>query len=147
MTYHSLRTTNVYENTKKSVRKSDLLYAELSYQVMGVLFEVFKELGPGHKEKYYENAVAEGLKSKHIPFKEQLYVPLAFKGTVVGKYFLDFLVDGKVVLELKKGDMYSSKQHIEQVLSYLKANALKLGIIAQFTSSGVKYRRIVNLRS
>lgn len=114
---------------------------------MGVLFEVFKELGPGHKEKYYENAIAEGLKSLQIPFKEQLYVPLSFKGKVVGKYFLDFLIDEKIVLEIKKGDMYSSKQHIEQVLSYLKVNGLKLGIIAQFANDGVKYRRIVNLRS
>lgn len=114
---------------------------------MGVLFEVFKVLGPGHKEKYYENAIAEGLKNIQILFKEQLYVPLSFKEKVVGKYFLDFLIDEKIVLEIKKGDMYSSKQHIEQVLSYLKANDLKLGIIAQFTNDGVKYRRIVNLRS
>ncbi len=136
----------MYESTNKKIRK-DVLYAELSYQVMGVLFEVFKQLGPGHKEKYYENAVAEGLKSLNIPFKEQLYIPLSFKGKVVGRYFLDFFIDNKIVLEIKKGDMYSSKQHIEQVLSYLKANALKLGIIAQFATDGVKYRRIVNLRS
>ena len=136
----------MYESTNKKIRK-DVLYSELSYQVMGVLFEVFKQLGPGHKEKYYENAVAEGLKSLNIPFKEQLYIPLSFKGKVVGRYFLDFFIDNKIVLEIKKGDMYSSKQHIEQVLSYLKANALKLGIIAQFATDGVKYRRIVNLRS
>ena len=114
---------------------------------MGVLFEVYKALGPGHKEKYYENAIVECLKSTAIPFKQQLYVPLSFKGKVVGKYFLDFLVDDKIVLEIKKGDMYSSKQHIEQVLSYLKVNNLKLGIIAQFARDGVKYKRIVNLRS
>jgi len=121
-----------------------VLYPELSYDVTGVLFEVFKDLGPSHKEKYYENAVATGLTAKGIPFKRQLYLPLTFKGKVVGKYFLDFLVDGKLVLELKKGDHFSSQQHIEQVLTYLKAHGLKLGIIAQFTREGVKYRRIVN---
>ena len=83
---------------------------------MGVLFEVFKELGAGHKEKYYENAVVEELKEAGISFEQQLYTPLSFKGKVVGKYFLDFLIDKKIVLEIKKGDMYSSKQHIEQVL-------------------------------
>ena len=123
-----------------------MLHADLSYRLMGVLFEVFKELGPGHKEKYYENAIAEGLKNAQIPFKQQLYTPLSFKGTVVGKYFLDFLIDSKIVLEIKKGDRYSRKQHIEQVLSYLKVNNLKLGIIAQFSSEGVKYKGIVNLR-
>lgn len=114
---------------------------------MGVLFEVFKVLGPGHKEKYYENAIVEGLKSAGIPFKQQLYVPISFNGKIVGKYFLDFLIDDKIVLEIKKGDMYSSKQHIEQMVSYLKVNNLKLGIIAQFSNDGVKYKRIVNLRS
>ncbi len=136
----------MYESTNNKTRK-DVLYADLSYRVMGVLFEVFKELGPGHKEKYYENAIAEGFTHAEIFFERQLYVPLSFKGKVVGKYFLDFLIDGKIVLEVKKGTMYSSKKHIDQVLSYLKANNLKLGIIAQFASDGVKYRRIVNLRS
>ena len=133
------------ESTNKT--RKEILHAELSYKVMGILFEVFKELGPGHKEKYYENAVAEGLKNAAIPFKQQLYTPLSFKDKVVGKYFLDFLIDDKVVLEIKKGNMYSSKSHIVQVLSYLKVNGLKLGIIAQFADDGVKYRRIVNLRS
>ncbi len=134
------------ESTNKKIRKN-VLHADLSFRVMGVLFEVFKELGPGHKEKYYELAVAEGLIKANIPFERQVYVPLLFKGKGVGKYFFDFLIDGKIILEIKKGDMYSSKTHIDQVVSYLKAQALELGIIAQFATNGVKYRRIVNLRS
>jgi GxxExxY protein len=130
----------------EEIKNEKLVHKELSYRVMGVLFDVFKELGAGHKEKYYENAIAEGLKSAGISFAQQLYVPLSFNGKVIGKYYLDFLVDSKLVLELKKGDMYSSKKHIEQVISYLKAHHLQLGILAQFTSEGVKYRRIINLR-
>ncbi len=128
-----------------TLARKDLLYPDLSYRIMGVLFEVFKELGPGHKEKYYEHAVAVGLADKRIPFDRQLYEPLSFKGEVVGKYFFDFLIDGKVILELKKGNMYSSHKHIDQVLTYLKAHNLQLGIIAQFTDDGVKYKRIVNI--
>ena len=104
----------------------DILYPELSYDVTGVLFEVFKELGSGHKEKYYENAVAAGLTAKGIPFERQLYYPLTFKEKVIGKYFLDFLIDKKIVLELKKGNMYSSHKHIEQVLTYLRGHGLQL---------------------
>lgn len=130
---------------KKGETGEHVLYPELSYDILGVLFEVFKELGPGHKERYYENAVAEGLTSKGIPFERQMYMPLTFKGKVIGKYFFDFLVDGKIVLELKKGNRYSSHQNIEQVLTYLKAHGFKLGIIAQFATEGVKYRRIINL--
>ena len=112
---------------------------------MGVLFEVSKELGYGHKEKYYCNAIAEGFRAKRIPYKEQLYTPLLFKGKVVGKYYLDFLIDSKIVLEIKKGNMYSSRKHMEQIISYLKVNNLKLGILAQFTDEGVKYKRLVNI--
>ena len=112
---------------------------------MGTLFAVFKELGPGHKEKYYESAVAEGLTNREILFERQLYEPLSFEGKVVGKYFFDFLIEGKVILELKKGNMYSSHKHINQVVSYLKVHNLKLGIIAQFADDGVKYKRIVNI--
>jgi len=106
---------------------------------------VYKELGFGHKEKYYGNAIAEGLKEAGIPFTPQLYSPLLFKGKVIGKYFLDFLIDSTIVLEIKKGDVYSHQKQIEQVFSYLKVNNLKLGILAQFTSEGVKYRRVVNV--
>ena len=113
---------------------------------MGILFEVSKELGYGHKEKYYCHAIAEGLRAKGIPFREQLCTPLLFKGEIIGKYYLDFLVDSKIVLEIKKGNMYSSRRHMEQVISYLKANNLRLGILVQFTSEGVKYKRLVNLR-
>ncbi len=106
---------------------------------------MYKELGFGHKEKYYGNAIAEGLKEAGIPFTPQLYSPLLFKGKVIGKYFLDFLIDSTIVLEIKKGDVYSHQKQIEQVFSYLKVNNLKLGILAQFTSEGVKYRRVVNV--
>jgi len=129
-----------------TTHKPDLLYPELSFKIVGILFNVDNELGPGHKEKYYENAVATALRTSGLQYKQQLYVPLQYNGNVVGKYFLDFLVEEKIVLELKQGDSFS-KKNIDQTLSYLKANKLQLGIIAQFTSQGVKYKRIVNLDS
>ncbi len=71
-------------------------------------------------------------------------VPLFFKEKIIGKDFLDFLIDDKIVLELKKGDNFSRKS-IEQVYEYLQATKLKLGIIAQFSSNGLKFKRIVNI--
>lgn len=129
---------------KKQLHK-EIVYPELCYKIVGILFEVARELGPGHKEKYYENAIALAFREQEISFEQQLYTPLFFKDQAVGKYFFDFLVEKKIVLEIKRGDIYSSKKHIEQVVSYLKARDLKLGIIAQFTSNGVKYKRIVNV--
>jgi len=69
---------------------------------------------------------------------------IKFKNDNIGKYFLDFLVDDKIVLEIKKGDRFS-RRDIEQIYGYLKATNLKLGIIANFTNNGIKFKRIINL--
>jgi len=68
---------------------------------------------------------------------------LIFKGKVIGKVYLDFLVDDKIVLEIKRG-YYYSKKNMEQVLNYLKMTNKKLAILANFTPKGVKFIRILN---
>ena len=130
--------------TKTQLRREDIIYPELSYEIIGALFEVYRELGSGYREKYYQNAVAIQLKKQKIKFQEQLFVPLYFKNEKIGNLFMDFLIENKIVLELKKDEKFSSK-HIEQVYSYLKAKKIKLGIIANFAKDGVKYKRILNL--
>ena len=90
-----------------------------------------------------EWAVSEGFKSAGIVFNEQLPVKIIYKDKKVGMYYFDFLVDNKVVLEIKVRNYFSYKD-IDQLYSYLKAKNLKLGIIAHFTRSGVKFKRVVN---
>jgi len=120
------------------------VYPELSYTVIGLLYDVNDELGSGHKERYYENALEIALKDKGFTYKRQLYAPVVFKGNTIGRQYFDFLIENKMVLELKTGDKFTRK-HIDQVYEYLRANDLKLGIIAQFSSAGLKYRRVVNV--
>ena len=124
--------------------KKDILYPELSYQIVGVLIEVFKELGSKYQEKYYQRAIAVGFRHKGIKFAEQVRIPLQYKEEPIGAYFLDFLIENKIILEIKKNKPFSYKD-IQQVLSYLKAHNLQLGIHANFTNDGVKFKRIVNL--
>ena len=126
-----------------SLKRKDLLYPELSYKLIGILYEVYNELGYGHQEKYYEKAIEIALKNANINYKKQLYVPLKFQGQKIGNYFLDFLIENKIILELKRGDKFS-KKNIEQVYGYLKVNNLHLGIIAQFTAINLKFKRIIN---
>lgn len=128
------------------LKRKDLVYPELSYQIVGALFEVHNDIGPGHHEKYYQRALAKALKECKLPFQEQVHVSLTFKGEKVGAYYLDFLITDKVILEIKKGDRFS-KRHINQILSYLKIKDLKLGIIANFGADGVKFKRIININS
>jgi GxxExxY protein len=122
----------------------ELIYPELSYKIIGCAFGVFNELGYGHKEIIYQNALEIKFKSEQIEFKSQLYCPIKFQNELIGKSFLDFLVEGKIIVEIKKAPFYS-KKHIEQVYQYLVQNNLKLGLIINFGPKGVDFRRILNV--
>lgn len=125
--------------------KDDLIYKDECYKIVGLVFEVFNELGFGHKEKFYENAIANSFIENRIPYKEQLKAKVQYKGREIGYYLFDFLVFNKIVIELKQKN-YFSKKEIEQLYSYLKAANLKLGLLIYFTKQGVRYKRIVNLK-
>jgi GxxExxY protein len=126
------------------LKRKDLIYPELCYQIIGILFEIYRELGSGYQEKYYQKLTALELKRYGLDYKEQVAIPLIYKVNRIGDYFLDFVIENKIVLELKRDEKFSRK-NIEQIYSYLKATGLKLGIIANFTKSGVRFKRIVNL--
>jgi len=121
-----------------------VVYKGLSYEIVGAAFEVFKELGYGFKEKYYEEAIAKEFLKREIKFKRQVPYKLLYKGEFVGSYRFDFLVENKIVVELKKGD-YFSKNNITQALQYLKTSNLKLAILVNITSKGAKFKRILNI--
>lgn len=131
-------------NVGQKLRRDDLVYPELSYKITGILFEVFKDIGPGFKEKHYQRAVAIALKDGGFNLQEQVPVPLMFREKKIGINFLDFLIDGKIILELKRGDSFSG-QSMDQVNQYLKATKIKLALLAAFTSKGVKVKRLVNV--
>lgn len=125
-------------------KNDKIIYKDLSYKVVGILFEVYNKLGYGYKEKYYEKAIAASFKAEGIKFREQVSFKLMFRKEMVGRYYLDFLIEDKVILEIKKGN-YFSKRNMEQIKSYLKITNLKLAILANFTSKGVKFLRILNI--
>lgn len=122
-----------------------LIYAKECYRIMGIIFDVFNELGYGHKETVYQKAIAKEFKDRKIDYKEQLKCRIKYKNEEVGFYVLDFLVFDKIVVELKQKDFLSHKD-IEQIYKYLKATKLSLGLIVTFTSKGVRYKRIVNIK-
>lgn len=124
-------------------KNQDIIFKDLSYKVIGLVFDVYNELGYGYQEKYYQKAISTALEKAKISFKKEFYVPLKYKNEKIGMYFCDFLVDNKIVLEIKKGNRIS-RYDISQLYAYLKATGLKLGLIARFTSSGVLVKRIIN---
>jgi len=120
-----------------------IIYKDLSYQIVGVLFDVFNQLGPGHNEKFYEKAMARGLATIGLEFKTQVPAHLFYKGVKIGRFFLDFLIENKIVLEIKVGRAFS-KQNFNQIIEYIKITNKKLAILAIFSFSGVKFIRLLN---
>ncbi|OGE82094.1 MAG: hypothetical protein A3B10_00630 [Candidatus Doudnabacteria bacterium RIFCSPLOWO2_01_FULL_44_21] len=131
---------------KPNVLKKDLVYPELSYTIVGILFRVYKAIGAGFDEKHYQRAVARELEKSGLNFLEQVRLPLSYSGQSIGSFALDFLIEEKIILEIKKDKNFGSK-NLDQVYSYLKATGLQLGILANFTKDGLKFKRIVNLKS
>ena len=122
-----------------------LIFPRLSYKIVGLLFEVYNGMGSSHRESFYQKAISNLLSQKNINFKEQLATPILFKNKIVGRYYLDFLIEDKIILEIKTGERFL-KRNIDQVYSYLTSKKLHLGIIANFTRSGVKFKRILNIK-
>jgi GxxExxY protein len=120
-----------------------VIYPELSYKLVGLMYEVYNELGYGYQEKYYQRAIEKYFQESKIKYNKELYCPIKIKEKNIGSYRLDFLIDDKIVLELKVANQVYIK-HIKQVLGYLKQNNLKLGILSVFTKDGVKIQRILN---
>lgn len=125
------------------VEKKDLIYPELSYQLIGIAYTVSNELGHGHLEKIYQRAFAKELKVAGLNFKEQVPYPVSYKGEIIGRNYLDFLIEDKVIIELKRTAFFS-KKNIDQVVNYLRVSGLQLCLLIHFTSDGVRFKRLVN---
>ena len=125
------------------LKRDDLLYPELSYQIVGALFDVFNELGPGLRESSYYRATRIAFEERGMFVQDQQGVVMRYKDHIVGRYIPDFVVNQKVVIELKSGRRFNPL-HIKQVLEYLKAIKLELAILAYFSSEGVLFKRLIN---
>lgn len=120
----------------------NIIYKELSYKIIELSLEVHNELGCGFLEKVYENALMLLLDREKIPARQQAPADVYFQGKVIGQYFADILVDNKLILELKTVDVITNI-HIAQVLNYLRATGMKLGLILNFGKPRFEYKRLV----
>ncbi len=126
--------TNTADSTK-------LLYPDLSFEIMKFIFEVHNQLGSGYTEEIYERALIIELEQNGIPFESQKCIEVMYKGQKIGVYRLDIVVDGKIVLELKAVKELTDVFR-QQLLSYLKASGLRLGILVNFGAPRVQSIRI-----
>ena len=115
---------------------------ELTYSINGAIFEVNRILGPGFLEKVYENALLMELKARGIKAAAQYPIKVRYKDQIVGEYFADLLVEDQVIIELKTVDKIE-KIHEAQLLNYLKATGIKVGLLVNFKSTKADIKRFV----
>ncbi|MSU59298.1 MAG: GxxExxY protein [Pedosphaera sp.] len=122
----------------------ELLYKDESYAIIGACFEVYKEKGNGFVEPVYQECLELELTAQKIPFTAQCALRLTYKGTELKqRYIPDFLCFDKIILEIKAVKQLTD-EHRAQVLNYLKATGLRLGLLVNFGHyPKVEYERII----
>jgi len=121
---------------------ADVVYKELSYQIMAAVFEVHNTLGFGFLEKVYERALLKELRLRGIQVEAQKEIKVFYKKDEIGTYFADLVVNNEILLELKAVEGLDNI-HKAQVLNYLKATGLKLGLLINFGRERVQYERLL----
>jgi GxxExxY protein len=120
-----------------------LVYKEEVYEIVGAAMEVHKELGNGFLEAVYEEAFLIELGARKIPFESQKQLEIFYKGKRLEKeYFADVVCYGKIIVELKALDRLTSKEE-SQILNYLKASGLKVGVLINFGGASLEWKRFV----
>jgi len=118
-----------------------MLYEELTGKILEACFEVSNELGAGFLESVYEKALAIALRQKGLIVETQVPLTVRFRGENVGEFFADIIVEGKVMVELKavKG---LAAEHQAQLINYLKATGVEVGLLVNFGRPKVEYKRL-----
>jgi len=128
-----------------SEQMSELIYPKLSYRLMGILFKVHRKLGSSYQEKYYQRAIALALDKAKIPYRREVKTDLSYNDQKIGKYYLDFVIEKKIALEIKTVPGIKD-EYYKQLLAYLDAANLKLVIVANFRTKRLTYKRLINPR-
>jgi GxxExxY protein len=118
---------------------------KLTNDVIGAAIAVHRALGPGQLESAYQRAMEIELEFRQIPFQRQVPVRLVYRGETVGEGRMDFLIDNRLIVELKAAE-HIAPVHRVQLISYLRITKLRLGIIINFSVPLLKdgIRRIAN---
>ncbi len=121
---------------------AELLHGDITGKVIGAACEVWKVLGYGFLERVYQNALAVELKIRSVSAQPQREMVVNYKGHNVGEYVADFLVEAKVVIELKAEKEYNP-EHEAQLLNYLKATGVRVGLLVNFGRANCSWQRFV----
>jgi len=115
---------------------------DITYAINGAVFEVNKVLGSGFLEKVYERALLVELGKRGLKAQSQAPIRVLYKENIVGEYIADILVEGKVIVEIKTVESLD-RIHEAQLLNYLKATGMRVGILVNFKHPKAQIKRMV----
>ena len=115
---------------------------DITYQIRGAICEVNKVLGYGFLEKVYEKALMIELSGRGVSVENQVPLKVSYKEQIVGEYFVDLLVEGRVIVEIKSVANLL-REHQAQLLNYLKATGICVGLLVNFTRNKAEIKRMV----
>lgn len=121
--------------------KVQTLQDDLTFKIIGVAMAVHNELGPGFSEQIYQRARAIGLRAAGAHYQSEYRIDLNFRRTPLGSFALDFVVERKVVVELKAVASLAPIHH-QQLIAYLAASGLAMGLLLNFGAGSLETRRV-----
>ena len=116
---------------------------EETYRIIGICMEVHRNLGPGLLEVIYKDALELELKENKIPFEREKEFLIEYKGNILKhKFYADFLINQDLIIEIKSVKEFSN-EHIAQVLNYMKLSKYELGLLINFQTKSLQYKRYI----
>jgi GxxExxY protein len=110
---------------------TDYKHKELTSEIIRCFYDVYNELGYGFLEKVYENALKHELEKKGFLVEKQKPIKVYYDNVLVGEYFADLIVDDSVIIELKAAEILC-EEHELQIVNYLKATEIEVGLLLNF---------------
>ncbi len=125
----------------------EYIFKDENYTIVGILFEVHKNLGKGFSEIVYKDAIEYELQQLNIPYQREKEFSVNYKETTLKhKFYADFVVYDKIILEIKTVDCFNNS-HYNQCLNYLKVSKNKLAILVNFNLVSLEYKRIISSKN
>jgi len=124
---------------------ADILYKDESYKIIGACMKVHSELGSGFLESVYQEALEIQLKDDNVPFLSQTPIDIYYRAVKLNKkFFADFFCFDDIIVEIKAASKLLP-EHDAQLINYLKATNVRLGLLINFGESSLTHKRLLNI--
>ena len=125
--------------------KEQYKYSEQTGRIIGCSFEVHKILGNGFQEVIYQRALAYEMNLQRLSYSREHEMHIFYKGEIMGTRRVDFLVEGLISVEIKAATLLDDT-HLAQAINYLEAYNLEIGLLINFGSKSMEFKRLINAK-